>query len=97
MQQAAADQEIEAGNIEDLSMGFLRRKISSLTRAIRRRGALLSFARKFDRMATVAKRLEDAGVVPVAKTRLEPCLGDRWLGGTTRNPWDVRQGSSEFR
>lgn len=45
--------------------------------------------------ATVAKRLEDAGAVMVAKTTLGAlALGDQWFGGKTRNPWDVKRGSS---
>ncbi len=45
--------------------------------------------------ATVAKRLEDAGAVLVAKLTLGAlAMGDNWFGGMTRNPWDVKQGSS---
>ena len=45
--------------------------------------------------ATVARRLEDAGAVLVAKLSLGAlAMGDRWFGGMTRNPWDVKQGSS---
>jgi Asp-tRNA(Asn)/Glu-tRNA(Gln) amidotransferase A subunit family amidase len=45
--------------------------------------------------ATVAQRLEDAGAVLVAKLSLGAlAMGDRWFGGTTRSPWDKRQGSS---
>jgi Asp-tRNA(Asn)/Glu-tRNA(Gln) amidotransferase A subunit family amidase len=49
----------------------------------------------FDANATVIQRLEDAGAVLVAKTTLgELAMGDIWFGGKTRNPWDVKQGSS---
>jgi Asp-tRNA(Asn)/Glu-tRNA(Gln) amidotransferase A subunit family amidase len=45
--------------------------------------------------ATVARRLEEAGAVLVAKTTLGALAnGDRWFGGRTRNPWDPTQGSS---
>lgn len=45
--------------------------------------------------ATVVKRLEAAGAVLVAKLTLgELAWGDVWFGGTTRNPWDIKQGSS---
>jgi Asp-tRNA(Asn)/Glu-tRNA(Gln) amidotransferase A subunit family amidase len=45
--------------------------------------------------ATVARRLEEAGAVLVAKLTLGAlAMGDRWFGGRTRNPWDARQGSS---
>jgi Asp-tRNA(Asn)/Glu-tRNA(Gln) amidotransferase A subunit family amidase len=45
--------------------------------------------------ATVAKRLEDAGAVLVAKLTLGAlAMGDQWFKGMTRNPWDIKQGSS---
>jgi Asp-tRNA(Asn)/Glu-tRNA(Gln) amidotransferase A subunit family amidase len=48
-----------------------------------------------DAMATVARRLEDAGAVLVAKLSLGAlAMGDLWFGGRTRNPWDPEQGSS---
>ena len=48
-----------------------------------------------DEKATVAKLLEDAGAVLVAKLTLGAlAMGDQWYGGMTRNPWDVQQGSS---
>jgi Asp-tRNA(Asn)/Glu-tRNA(Gln) amidotransferase A subunit family amidase len=48
-----------------------------------------------DADATVVKRLDDAGAVLIAKLTLgELAQGDIWFGGTTRNPWNVTQGSS---
>jgi Asp-tRNA(Asn)/Glu-tRNA(Gln) amidotransferase A subunit family amidase len=48
-----------------------------------------------DTQATVARRLEDAGAVLVAKLTLGAlAMGDKWFGGQTRNPWDQSQGSS---
>jgi Asp-tRNA(Asn)/Glu-tRNA(Gln) amidotransferase A subunit family amidase len=48
-----------------------------------------------DTKATVAARLESAGAVLVAKSTLGAlALGDRWFGGMTRNPWNVKAGSS---
>jgi Asp-tRNA(Asn)/Glu-tRNA(Gln) amidotransferase A subunit family amidase len=45
--------------------------------------------------ATVAKRLEEAGAVLVAKLTLGALAqGDQWFGGRTRSPWDPRDGSS---
>lgn len=45
--------------------------------------------------ATVAKKLEEAGAVLIAKTTLGAlAYGDVWFGGTTKNPWDLEQGSS---
>jgi Asp-tRNA(Asn)/Glu-tRNA(Gln) amidotransferase A subunit family amidase len=49
----------------------------------------------FDFDATVVRRLEAAGAVLVAKTTLgELAAGETWFGGKTRNPWDLKQGSS---
>ncbi|MDP2498408.1 MAG: amidase [Candidatus Palauibacterales bacterium] len=45
--------------------------------------------------ASVARRLEDAGAVLVAKLSMGALAkGDVWFGGTTRNPWDTEEGSS---
>ena len=45
--------------------------------------------------ATVAQKLDDAGAVLVAKLTLGAlAMGDRWYGGLTRSPWNVKQGSS---
>lgn len=45
--------------------------------------------------ATVARRLEEAGAVLVAKLSLGALAwGDVWFGGQTRNPWDPEEGSS---
>lgn len=45
--------------------------------------------------ATVITRLEQAGAVMIAKMTLgELAQGDVWFGGKTRNPWDIKRGSS---
>lgn len=45
--------------------------------------------------ATVVDRLDRAGAVLVAKLSLgELAMGDVWYGGTTKNPWNLEQGSS---
>ncbi len=45
--------------------------------------------------AAVVERLEQAGAVLVAKTTLgELAQGDVWFDATTKNPWNVKQGSS---
>jgi Asp-tRNA(Asn)/Glu-tRNA(Gln) amidotransferase A subunit family amidase len=50
---------------------------------------------EIDVKATVAKKLEEAGAVLVAKLTLGAlALGDNWFGGMTRNPWNNKQGSS---
>ena len=49
----------------------------------------------FDEDATVIKRLRDAGAVLVAKLTMgELAWGDVWFGGKTKNPWNIKQGSS---
>ncbi len=48
-----------------------------------------------DETATVVRKLEAAGAVLVAKLTLGAlAMGDVWYGGTTRNPWNMEQGSS---
>ena len=48
-----------------------------------------------DEDATVITRLRDAGAVLVAKLTLGAIAwGDVWYGGTTKNPWNLEQGSS---
>ena len=50
---------------------------------------------QIDEDATVVSRLEDAGAVLVAKLTLGALAwGDVWFGGTTKNPWNLEQGSS---
>ncbi len=45
--------------------------------------------------ATVIKRLEEAGAVLLGKTTLgELAMGEVWFGGMTRNPWNLKEGSS---
>jgi Asp-tRNA(Asn)/Glu-tRNA(Gln) amidotransferase A subunit family amidase len=46
-------------------------------------------------LATVVRRLDEAGAVLVAKLAVgELAWGDVWFGGQTRNPWKPEQGSS---
>ena len=45
--------------------------------------------------ATVVRKLEDAGAVLLVKLTLGAlAMGDIWYGGVTKNPWDLKQGSS---
>jgi Asp-tRNA(Asn)/Glu-tRNA(Gln) amidotransferase A subunit family amidase len=45
--------------------------------------------------ATVVKKLEEAGAVLVAKFTMGAlAMGDIWYGGVTKNPWNLKQGSS---
>jgi Asp-tRNA(Asn)/Glu-tRNA(Gln) amidotransferase A subunit family amidase len=46
-------------------------------------------------LATSVSRLDEAGAVLVAKLSLGALAwGDVWFGGTTKNPWNLEQGSS---
>jgi len=48
-----------------------------------------------DENATVIKKLEEAGAVLVAKTSVgELAWGDVWFSATTKNPWNLKEGSS---
>jgi Asp-tRNA(Asn)/Glu-tRNA(Gln) amidotransferase A subunit family amidase len=45
--------------------------------------------------ATVVKKLDEAGAILVAKLSLGSlAMDDVWFGGLTRNPWNLKQGSS---
>ena len=58
-------------------------------------GAAAYKNQKIDETATVAKKLEKAGAVLLAKTTLGAlAYGDVWFGGKTKNPWNLEQGSS---
>jgi Asp-tRNA(Asn)/Glu-tRNA(Gln) amidotransferase A subunit family amidase len=46
-------------------------------------------------LATVIKKLDEAGAILVAKLTLGAlAMGDVWYGGKTKNPWNLEQGSS---
>ncbi len=58
-------------------------------------GAMPYLDQKLDMTAAVVERLDEAGAVLVAKlTTGALAMGDVWYGGRTRNPWDMKQGSS---
>ncbi len=58
-------------------------------------GAAPYIDQTIDETATVVRRLEEAGAVLVAKLTLGALAwGDVWYGGTTKNPWNLEQGSS---
>lgn len=45
--------------------------------------------------ATIVKKLDEAGAVLVVKFTLGAlAMGDIWFGGVTKNPWNLKQGSS---
>jgi len=48
-----------------------------------------------DEKAGVIRKMEDAGAILVAKTTLGAlAMGDVWFADTTRNPWNLEEGSS---
>lgn len=50
---------------------------------------------KIAETATVVKKLEQAGAVLVVKLTLGAlAMGDIWYGGVTKNPWNLKEGSS---
>ncbi len=50
---------------------------------------------KINTTATVVKRLDEAGAILVVKLSMGAlALGDIWYGGVTKNPWNLKQGSS---
>ncbi len=58
-------------------------------------GAAPFKTQKFDEDAAVVQHLRAAGAVLIAKLSMGSlAMGDVWFGGTTRNPWDLAQGSS---
>lgn len=58
-------------------------------------GAMPYREQQFEYDATVIQKLDQAGAVLIAKLTLGALAwGDVWFDGTTRNPWNLRQGSS---
>lgn len=58
-------------------------------------GAMPYKEQVIDSDATVVQKLDAAGAVLVAKLTLGALAwGDVWFGGTTKNPWNIEQGSS---
>ena len=58
-------------------------------------GAMPFKGQVIDEDATVVKKLDEAGAVLVAKLTMGALAwGDVWYGGTTRNPWNLEEGSS---
>ncbi|OFY47240.1 MAG: amidase [Bacteroidetes bacterium GWF2_49_14] len=50
---------------------------------------------RIDETAHVVQKLTDAGAVLIAKlTSGALAMGDVWFGGTTKNPWNLKRGSS---
>jgi Asp-tRNA(Asn)/Glu-tRNA(Gln) amidotransferase A subunit family amidase len=96
-QAARADREIAAGRYRGPLHGIpWGAKDLLATKGIRTTWGVAPYKdRVFEEDATVVKRLEEAGAVLVAKLTLgELAWGDVWFNGRTRNPWNLKQGSS---
>jgi Asp-tRNA(Asn)/Glu-tRNA(Gln) amidotransferase A subunit family amidase len=58
-------------------------------------GAMPYKDQTIDETATVVEKLNEAGAVLVGKFTLGAlAMGDVWYGGVTKNPWNMKQGSS---
>jgi Asp-tRNA(Asn)/Glu-tRNA(Gln) amidotransferase A subunit family amidase len=96
-QAAAADKEIAAGRYRGPLHGipWAAKDLIAYPGFKTTWGAAHFKDQVLDDKATVAARLDEAGAVLAAKTTLGALAnGDVWFGGMTRNPWNVKQGSS---
>jgi Asp-tRNA(Asn)/Glu-tRNA(Gln) amidotransferase A subunit family amidase len=92
-----ADAEIAAGKYKGLLHGipFGIKDLLSTRDYKTTWGSVAYKDQKIDLDATVLTRLESAGAVLIAKMTLgELAMGDVWFGGKTKNPWDIKRGSS---
>ncbi len=96
-QAAAADKEIAAGKYRGALHGIPwgAKDLLAVKGYPTTWGAAGFETQSFDYDATVVERLDAAGAVLVAKLTMGALAqGDLWFGARTRNPWNVRQGSS---
>lgn len=92
-----ADAEIAAGKYRGLLHGIpFGIKDLIATKDYKTTWGSVPFKEQYiDLDATVLTKLESAGAVLIAKLTLgELAMGDVWFGGKTRNPWDIKRGSS---
>ncbi len=92
-----ADKQIAAGRYKGLLHGIpYAVKDLLATKKYKTTWGSVPFKEQYiDTDASVVRQLEAAGAVLVAKLSLgELAWGDVWFGGTTRNPWNLQQGSS---
>jgi Asp-tRNA(Asn)/Glu-tRNA(Gln) amidotransferase A subunit family amidase len=98
MQEArAADQEIAAGNYRGPLHGipYGAKDLLAVKNYKTTWGARPYQDQVIDQDATVIKKLRAAGAVLLAKLSMGALAwGDVWYGGTTRNPWNLQEGSS---
>lgn len=92
-----ADQELQDGDRRGPLHGipYGAKDILSARGAKTTWGAMTHRDQVIDDDADVVRRLAEAGAVLVAKTSVGALAwGDVWYDATTRNPWDLEQGSS---
>jgi Asp-tRNA(Asn)/Glu-tRNA(Gln) amidotransferase A subunit family amidase len=92
-----ADEEIAAGKYRGLLHGipYGAKDLLAVKGYKTTWGAMPYKDQAIDGDATVIRKLDDAGAVLVAKLTMGALAwGDVWYGGTTRNPWNLDQGSS---
>ncbi|MBL7815890.1 MAG: amidase [Saprospiraceae bacterium] len=98
LQEAAqADADIAKGNYKGVLHGipYGVKDLFSVKNTLTTWGAAPFRNQKFDADAAVVQRLRAAGGVLIAKLSMGSlAMGDVWHGGITRNPWDLKQGSS---
>ncbi|HUH33240.1 MAG TPA: amidase [Daejeonella sp.] len=96
-QAAKADAEIKAGKYRGVLHGipFGAKDLLAAKGSKTTWGSVAYKDQQLDLDATVITRLENQGAVLIAKTTLgELAMGDVWFGGKTKNPWNVKRGSS---
>ena len=96
-QAAAADREIAAGKYRGPLHGIPwgAKDLLAVAGYPTTWGAAGFEKQTFDYDAEVVKRLDAAGAVLIAKLSMGALAqGDLWFGGRTRNPWNLKQGSS---
>ena len=97
VQAERVDREIAAGNYRGILHGipYGAKDLLSVKGYKTTWGAMPYKGQSIDENAAVIRKLEEAGAVLVAKLTLGALAwGDVWYGGTTKNPWDLEQGSS---
>ena len=92
-----ADQEIQSGLYRGLLHGipYVAKDLLAVKGYKTTWGSVPYKDQVIDSDAGVILKLREAGAVLLAKTTVgELAWGDIWYGGTTRNPWNYKQGSS---
>lgn len=92
-----ATQEIKNGNYKGLLHGipFGVKDLLAVKGYKTTWGAMPYKEQMIDETATLVKKLEDKGAILIAKLTLGAlAYGDVWFDGVTRNPWNLKQGSS---